>query len=191
MIGVQLVLLKVALDNRPTSGLKDSIEHAPFSTYTSDPSSTTTPFSPRPYNFWLWRSPKPYWSFLGYFAVTLLGAHLLLSWLPLYITLLGYLGLSVEAVLPLPQILTNQRRKSCRGFRVSVLAMWLMGDVMKMSYFFLSKESIPWAFRCCGVFQFGCDVYLGVQYLAFGNGVEAESGTMGEVGWGEKDVRVS
>jgi len=104
---------------------------------------------------------------------------------------LGYLGLSVEAVLPLPQILTNQRRKSCRGFRVSVLAMWLMGDVMKMSYFFLSKESIPWAFRCCGVFQFGCDVYLGVQYLAFGNGVEAESGTMGEVGWGEKDVRVS
>ena len=184
MIAVQLVLLKVALDNRPQPGLKDGLEHAPFSAYND--SASQGPLATRPYNFWQWRSPKPYWSFLGYFTITLFASHLLLSWLPIYISLLGYLGLSVEAVLPLPQILVNQRRKSCKGFRVSVLAMWLAGDAMKMSYFFLSKEFIPWAFRLCGIFQFGCDLYLGLQYVAFGSGSRAEraNGTMVEEKWG-------
>lgn len=48
--------------------------------------------------------------------------------------------------------------------------MWLAGDAMKMSYFFLSKESVPWAFKMCGIFQACCDCFLGLQYVAFGNG---------------------
>lgn len=46
---------------------------------------------------------------------------------------------------------------------------------MKMSYFFFSSESIPWAFRLCGIFQFGCDAFLGVQYWMYGAGEEAGS----------------
>ena len=38
---------------------------------------------------------------------------------------------------------------------------------MKMSYFFLSKEYIPWAFRLCGIFQSFCDCYLALQYYFF------------------------
>ena len=36
MIGVQLILLKVALDNKPPSGAKDGLEHAPFSGYSME-----------------------------------------------------------------------------------------------------------------------------------------------------------
>jgi len=57
MVAVQLVLLKVALDNRPAPGIKDGIEHVPFSGH--EESSGWPQFS-RPYNFWQWRSTRPY-----------------------------------------------------------------------------------------------------------------------------------
>jgi alpha 1,3-glucosidase len=87
-----------------------------------------------------------------------------------YISLLGYAGLSIEAFLPVPQILSNQRAQSCKGFRLSVLISWLIGDAMKMGYFFFSGDAVPWAFRMCGILQCCCDCYLGVQYWMFGEG---------------------
>lgn len=84
--------------------------------------------------------------------------------------LLGYIGLSVEATLPLPQIFANARLRSCKGFRVSVLASWLAGDSMKMFWFFTSTTEIPWAFKLCGIFQACCDAFLGLQYLMYGSG---------------------
>lgn len=90
-----------------------------------------------------------------------------------YISLLGYVGLAVEATLPLPQIFKNHQARSCKGFRLSVIANWLLGDMMKMSYFFFSSESIPWAFRLCGIFQMGCDLYLGLQFYMYGDGLGA------------------
>lgn len=88
-----------------------------------------------------------------------------------YIELLGFAGLGVEAFLPVPQIIANQRARSCKGFRFSVLGAWLLGDVMKMSYFFLSGSKVPFAFRFCGVLQCLCDLYLAFQYFTFGNGL--------------------
>lgn len=87
-----------------------------------------------------------------------------------YSVLLGFIGLSVEATLPLPQIFSNAKLRSCKGFRVSVLASWLAGDAMKMFWFFTSTTEIPWAFKLCGMFQAGCDCFLGVQYLMYGSG---------------------
>jgi solute carrier family 66, member 2 len=87
-----------------------------------------------------------------------------------YSALVGYLGLSVEATLPLPQILSNERTKSCKGFRLSVLASWLAGDAMKMFWFFNATTEIPLAFKLCGIFQACCDLYLGWQYLIYGVG---------------------
>ena len=52
-IFVQIILLKVALDNRPTPGQKSGVEHIPFS------GANDRGFV-RPYDFWQWRSPKPY-----------------------------------------------------------------------------------------------------------------------------------
>lgn len=54
MIGVQMVLLKVALDNRPSAGARDGVEHVPF----SNPDNSAG-FA-RPYEFWQWKSAKPY-----------------------------------------------------------------------------------------------------------------------------------
>lgn len=82
------------------------------------------------------------------------------------------MGLAVEAILPLPQIFKNHNAKSCKGFRISVIANWLAGDCMKMSYFFLSTEYIPWPFKLCGIFQACCDSYLGYQFYMYGAGAQ-------------------
>ncbi|KAH8654135.1 hypothetical protein BGZ60DRAFT_419395 [Tricladium varicosporioides] len=169
MIAIQTILLKVALDHRPGPSSKGGDAATPFA------GSREGEFGiSRPYNFWQWRSPKPYWQFLLYLFITLTAFELLLSPMPtlyaLYSATIGYIGLSIEATLPLPQILSNYRSRSCRGFRVSVLASWLAGDAMKMFWFFTATSEIPWAFKLCGIFQMCCDSFLGVQYLMYGDG---------------------
>jgi hypothetical protein len=79
-------------------------------------------------------------------------------------------GLAIEAILPIPQILANKRARSCKGFRLSVLGSWLAGDAMKMLWFFTATSEIPWAFKLCGIFQACCDSFLGVQYFMYGSG---------------------
>jgi solute carrier family 66, member 2 len=114
-----------------------------------------------------------YFVFLGYLASSLFIVHVFLPFIsrtPWYIALLGYVGLAIEAILPVPQILKNHRARSCKGFRLSVIINWLAGDAMKMSYFFLSKEFVPWPFRLCGIFQACCDVILGCQFWVYGQG---------------------
>lgn len=164
MVIVQFVLLHVALVNRPPFGAQHTLNQPFAGSRESDAQIT------RPYNFWQWRSRKPYWHFLGYYTVILLILQLLIGPTPSYTALQGYVALSVEAILPLPQILENYHSKSCKGFRLSVLVNWIVGDVFKMTYFFLSEGGVPWAFKLCGFFQACCDAYLGVQYLMYGEG---------------------
>ena len=92
-----------------------------------------------------------------------------------YSGFIGYVGLSVEATLPIPQLITNARSRSCKGIRFSLLASWILGDAMKMYWFFTSPTEIPWSFKLCGMFQGGCDLMLGVQYLFYGDGQVATS----------------
>lgn len=133
----------------------------------------------------MWLFWRRYWEFLLYLTGLLTILHLLLQ--PnsnsLYTQLVGYVGLAIEAILPLPQIFSNRRARSCKGFRVSVLANWLVGDTMKMSYFFTSAPGkVPWAFKACGIFQACCDAGLGVQWWIYGDGPEVV---------GDRDVRLS
>ncbi len=53
MISIQLVLLKVALDNRPVS-MRGGDSHLPFAGVKEGDLGIK-----RPYNFWQWRSSKP------------------------------------------------------------------------------------------------------------------------------------
>ena len=95
----------------------------------------------------------------------------------LYTQIIGYVGLAIEAILPLPQIFANQRNQSCKGFRLSVLANWLLGDAMKMGFFFVSEPGkVPWAFKMCALFQTCCDVMLGVQYWVYKDGQQDREG---------------
>lgn len=160
MIIVQSILLHVALSNRAISDPLEDLNR-PFAPVRADE---------RPYDFWQWRSPRPYWATIGYYAVAMGILHVFLGQSMLFINLIGYAALAVEATLPVPQILANQRNRSVKGFRFSVLVNWLLGDVFKMTFFFLSETKIPWAFKLCGLFQWGCDIYLGVQYAQFGTG---------------------
>ena len=133
-----------------------------------------------------------------YLFVTLTVLELLLSSSPptyaWYSTLIGYLGLSIEATLPLPQIFKNLQSRSCKGFRVSVLVSWIAGDIMKMFWFFSATSEIPWAFKLCGIFQMCCDLFLGCQYWVYGEGetVAMYPGRMngGGIPMGEKDVHL-
>lgn len=176
MVFVQLLLLHVALLHRPSPQQSMS---KPFSEGSGSSSAS------RPYDFWQWRSRRPYWHFLAYFTAALAVLQFLLgSSSASYTAVQGYIALGVEAVLPLPQILENARSRSCKGFRVSVLVNWVVGDVFKMTYFFLSEGGVPWAFKLCGLFQACCDFYLGAQYLMYGEGEDA--GILAE-----KDARIA
>jgi len=191
MIAIQLVLLKVALDHRPGPSSKGGEMATPFAGAREGELGIS-----RPYNFLQWRSPKPYvfslsltnlrtvtdpganryWQFLLYLFITLTALELLFSPIPtlysLYSASIGVIGLSIEATLPLPQILSNFRSRSCRGFRVSVIASWIAGDIMKMFWFFKATSEIPWTFKVCGIFQMCCDLFLGGQYFVYGSGEE-------------------
>lgn len=129
--------------------------------------------SPRGGKMLIPRFSYRYWEFLCYLALSLLVLHIFLppSATSIYTEIVGYVGLTIEAVLPLPQIIASQRAQSCKGFRVSVLANWLFGDAMKMSFFFMAESGkIPWAFKMCGIFQACCDAGLGWQYWMYGEG---------------------
>ncbi|EFX01242.1 pq loop repeat protein [Grosmannia clavigera kw1407] len=156
MVAVQVLLLKVALDHRPAPSSKGGEGALPFAGLEPGKHSSSGGgiFAKRPYNFWQWRSQKPYWHFLLCMFVTCVVLELVLSLFPAvypaYSALIGYVGLSVEATLPLPQIRANAQARSCRGFRPSVL--------------------IPWSFKLCGLFQATCDAILALQYFVYGNG---------------------
>ncbi|POR35039.1 Putative membrane protein, partial [Tolypocladium paradoxum] len=170
MVGVQMLLLKIALDHRPAPPTKGGEAGLPFAGAQHDGIFSAQ----RPYNFWQWRSPRPYWQFILYLLGALVVCELLLAAVPpiysLYSITIGYVGLSVEATLPLPQILANSQSRSCRGFRLSVLVAWLGGDAMKIFWFFTATTEIPLAFKVCGIFQAGCDCFLGIQYYLYGEG---------------------
>jgi hypothetical protein len=173
MICVHLLLLHVALTNRPPPS------HLPFQ---------HKQVSNRPYDFWQWRAPRPYWSFITYFTGVLLVLHLVMSstsvFVP-YTDLLGMVALTIEATLPLPQLLANYQRRGCKGFRPSVIVNWVIGDTFKMWFFFASSNGeVPWAFKACGIFQACCDLGLAAQYLIWGDG------PVGVEGLGrEKEIR--
>lgn len=58
MIVVQLILLKVALDNRAPVGARDGLEHKPFSEYKVEDSLRDLLSGKRPFDFWRWSSSR-------------------------------------------------------------------------------------------------------------------------------------
>lgn len=134
----------------------------------------------RPYAIAADRILCRYWQFLLYLFSGLVIFELVLGpfkgLYQTYSSAIGFIGLSVEATLPIPQILSNARSHSCKGFRLSVMASWIGGDIMKMFWFFTATGEIPIAFKLCGIFQMCCDLFLGGQYFVYGDGPVASAG---------------
>ena len=94
--------------------------------------------------------------------------QLLLGSSPTYTTIIGFVALSIEATLPIPQFLSHYQHKSVAGFRPSVLIAWLLGDTFKCSYFFFGDANVTWQFKACALVQICFDIGIGVQFLWYG-----------------------
>lgn len=128
-------------------------------------------YSNRPFGFWQWNSPAAYWIFLGLFTILLVFLHISIGTRSLlYVQTIGLVGLLLEAVLPLPQILINHHRHSVSGFRLSLLANWLGGDISKLFYYMLgttSPEKLASQFIFCVTIQTVLDLFAGWQYVYY------------------------
>lgn len=58
MIVVQLILLKVALDNRAPTGIRDGVHHTPFHGYSAEDGLRDLLSGKRPFDFWQWNNSK-------------------------------------------------------------------------------------------------------------------------------------
>jgi hypothetical protein len=119
----------------------------------------------RPFGFWTWQTMQSYYIFLGLLVVFLAFLQLLLGYFSFYTALLGYFALGLESTLPIPQAIANQKRRSLSGFRWSVLAGWVGGDLFKTIYFI--AQASPIQFTVCALFQLSVDFVICAQVYFF------------------------
>lgn len=191
MIIVQIALLRAALIHRPKEGpmtgpLDGERERANSGSWTPSTSwkrrlavlalgplasrrASAASDGSRPYGFWKWQDEALYWAFLARFCIWLGLAHVLFGQMPLYIEGLGLVGLMVEAVLPLPQILTNASRGSADGVRPSLILSWIAGDISKLIYL-KSANEVAVQFYLCTIIQMVLDAFVLVQYYMYSKG---------------------
>ena len=111
-------------------------------------------------HFWKWTRFSDYLTFsVG--LIIFLTCLTLLAESEDYYTFLGYVALVTESGMGLPQLLGNWRSKSTQGMSVSMVLMWLAGDLYKTSYFILRQTPIQ--FLVCGVTQITLDLFVLAQ----------------------------
>lgn len=151
------------------SGSSSSTTSTAYPSFSSLLAYTPPGYGDRPFNLWQWTDDIVYWQFLFLLSLALFGAHLVLgTWCWTYIQLIGLVGLLIEAVLPLPQIITNAECQSVQGFRLSLLASWLAGDVSKLTYFrYGVTNTLAPQFIFCTLIRLVLDLFVGVQYVFY------------------------
>ncbi|KAL1407633.1 hypothetical protein Q8F55_007066 [Vanrija albida] len=120
----------------------------------------------RPFNFWQWESFGSYIEFVAGLIVVLSVLQFALGRFRWYIDTLGYLALTIESTLPVPQFISNFRRKSCYGFRSTTLAGWLFGDTFKTGYYFIRNN--PLQFKVTGIMTICWDIGVLTQRIYYG-----------------------
>ncbi|CCK70206.1 Any1p KNAG_0D04660 [Huiozyma naganishii CBS 8797] len=125
-------------------------------------------------SFWQWNEDFMYWKFLSGFATVqilltfsiskILNWDELAQWLG---SIIGSLGLFVEALLPLPQIAILYTLKSVQGFKQILLVSWLCGDTVKIAYLVFGAKNISVLFFFFAFFQMALDFYIAGQYIYY------------------------
>ncbi|VDD90859.1 unnamed protein product [Enterobius vermicularis] len=69
----------------------------------------------------------------------------------IYIEILGFAALLTEAVLGLPQLFRNCKRRSTKGMSLKMVLAWFVGDCAKFLYFVALEQ--PAQFWCCAILQ--------------------------------------
>ncbi|CAD6573398.1 MAG: hypothetical protein TREMPRED_000817 [Tremellales sp. Tagirdzhanova-0007] len=120
----------------------------------------------RPFRFWQWEGYGAYLEFLAGLIVVLGVLQVILSRWTWYIDTLGFVALTIESTLPIPQFISNYQRKSTYGLRASTLAGWFFGDAFKTAYFFFRRSPIQ--FQVTAVLTLCWDAAVAGQRLMYG-----------------------
>ncbi|WVQ85022.1 hypothetical protein IAT38_007186 [Cryptococcus sp. DSM 104549] len=120
----------------------------------------------RPFSFWQWEGYGSYLEFLAGLIVVLGVMQVILGRWMWYIDALGFVALTIESTLPIPQFLSNWRSKSCYGFRSSTLAGWFFGDSFKTVYFFMRGSPIQ--FKVTAIMLVCWDTAVFAQRIIYG-----------------------
>ncbi|WWC91207.1 uncharacterized protein L201_006149 [Kwoniella dendrophila CBS 6074] len=196
LIVSQLILLAICLHYKPTAtdSSEDATNYAPLSPLPSSPnpqshsredsdylSQPPTANSnnrgsgglkglcvggKRPFEFWQWEGYGSYLEFLAALILTLGVLQIILGRWMWYIDALGFIALSIESTLPIPQFIANYKRKSCYGFRSSTLAGWFFGDAFKTVYFFVRRSPIQ--FKATAILTLCWDSAVLAQRVMYG-----------------------
>lgn len=121
----------------------------------------------RPLRFWQWKEEQYYWRFLAQFVVVFAVLTAVFHNSTPYGQFVGILGLFIESLLPLPQILLLNRLQSVKNFKIILLLSWLGGDCIKLSYLFFGAENVSIIFIFAGLFQMSLDIYIAFQYVHY------------------------
>ena len=128
----------------------------------------------RVWSFWQWNDDSTYWNFLLVFIscqllITFFVSKVL-AWDELAQSLgsiIGSLGLLVEALLPLPQISILHTLKSVQGFKLILLLTWLGGDALKITYLLFGAKNVSTPFYFFAFLQMSLNLYIGGQYIYY------------------------
>ena len=111
-------------------------------------------------HFWKWTRFEDYLAFtIGLITFLTILTYLFQS--ESYYTALGYVALVTESGMGMPQLLRNCHSRSTQGMSVSMVLMWLGGDLYKTSYFLL--RNTPPQFVVCGSTQVIVDILILLQ----------------------------
>ncbi|XP_018310845.1 PQ-loop repeat-containing protein 1 isoform X1 [Mycetomoellerius zeteki] len=115
--------------------------------------------------FWKWTDFKSYLGFMVLFAgIGGVITYLFLD-IPIFIEIIGFLAVLIEAMLGVPQFLRNSSNKSTVGMSIAMVAMWTIGDIFKTCYFIL--RDTPVQFQVCGAVQVTIDVAILAQVYLY------------------------
>jgi len=122
--------------------------------------------SKRPFDFWQWEGYGAYLEFLAGLIVVLGLLQMVFGRWMWYIDALGFLALTIESTLPIPQFISNWQRKSTYGLRASTLVGWFGGDSFKTVYFFVRHSPIQ--FKVTAIMTLCWDTAVLAQRFVYG-----------------------
>lgn len=115
--------------------------------------------------FWKWTQFIDYCYFLVLFSIVGGVVTLIFVRFTLYVELLGFASLLLEACLGVPQLWKNYANKSTEGMSIQMVLCWLSGDLFK-TFYFIVREA-PSQFWLCGTLQVLVDIFILVQVAMY------------------------
>lgn len=122
MIIVQLLLLEIVVRYRPDASPDTLYQHLSEEDISGLEAPHRLAFL-RP--FWSWKHFLDFLNFILGFTTVVAVAYLLFGKYVSFVEALGFLSLGIESTLPIPQCISNFKKRSTAGFSLLVLASWV------------------------------------------------------------------